>query len=49
MHGLAHRCTQFDAFPFIPIDAGLDYTCFEVSPSIYKATVIVSLTSTRVA
>ena len=43
----AHECTQFSVYPFVPIDAGLDYTYFEVARSICEAAMAVSLTGTH--
>ena len=42
-----HGCTQFGAYPLVPIDAGLDSTYFEVAISTCEAVMPVSLTSTR--
>ena len=47
VHASAHECTQLDAYLSMPIDAGLDYTYFEVASSICEAVMTVSLTSTR--
>ena len=48
MHASAHGYTQFDACPSIPIDAGLDHTCFEVASSICEAPMTIRLTRARV-
>ena len=47
VHASAHEYTQLDACGSIPIDAGLDHTCFEVASSVCEAQMSVSLMSTR--
>ena len=49
LHGSAHGCTWFNAYPSMTIDAELDYTHYEVAPSICDANMSVSLMSTRSA
>ena len=45
VHASAHECTQFYAYLLDPIDAGLDYTYFEVASLICEAVMTVSLIS----